>query len=272
MLNQLPSWKGATATLLLCTAVLAAGCATTGVNRGDLNVVSLEEEWQLGQQLERDLAQRLQLVRDPVVNQYVQRLGQQIVSQTELANVPWEFHVVADPSLNAFNIPGGHVYLHTGMIQAAGNAAELAGVMAHEVAHGVSRHATERLSKAQGLNFAAGLLLGQNPAVYEQILAQIVGTGAIAKFSRSDEREADELGIRYMIGAGYNPTGMADMFEKLMRQSGSSGGGFFSTHPHTADRLADARQHASRLSRPGLVTTDNRLAEVQRRLRGYSNR
>jgi predicted Zn-dependent protease len=248
---------------------MALGCATTGVNQGDVNLVSLDEEWQMGQQLERELATRLRLVNDPTTVSYVSQIGMKIVRQTELANAPWEFHVVADPEINAFNVPGGHVYVNTGLIQAAGNAAELAGVIAHEIGHGVSRHATERISKVSGINLGAGLLLGSNPSTVKQIAAQIVAGGAVAKFSRADEREADRLGVQYMYDAGYDPRGMAGMFEKLLatrKRRPSSVEQFFATHPLAEDRIQSVRQHAASLPRKSLIANDGRLSAIQQRV------
>ena len=257
--------------VLTFVMVALAGCATTGVNRGDLNLVSLDQEWQLGQQLERDLQGQLTLVRDQAALNYLNRMGQRIVQQTEMRNLPWEFHLVRDPSINAFNTPGGHVYVHTGLIEAAGSASELAGVMAHEIAHGVSRHGTERLTQAYGANLAAGALLGSDPAIYEQLLTQVVAGGAFAKFSRGAEREADELGVRYLYEAGYDPMGMPRMFEKLLAQRErrpSSVGQFFSSHPLTESRIRATRQQAQRLpDRRGLITNDAGFNDLQRRIR-----
>lgn len=250
--------------------LLAAGCATSGVNRGDVNLVSLEEEWQLGQQLERDIAAQLPLVRNQSALNYINQMGQRIVAETEMANLPWKFHIVADPSINAFNIPGGHVYVHSGLIEEAGSASELAGVMAHEISHGIARHGTERLTKSYGLNIVASLLLGENPAVYQQILAQVVGTGAIAKFSRDDEREADDLGVRYMYGARYNPQGMVSMFETLLserQRRPSSVEQFFSTHPLSEERIANVESEIAQLpSTQGLVTNENGFVALQQRV------
>ncbi len=259
---------------LFLSLALVSGCATSGVNRGDVNLVSLSEEWQMGQQFEQQLAKDLKLVNDRATVAYVSRIGQQLVSQTELRNQPWEFHVVADPAINAFNIPGGHVYVNTGLLAAVDNAAELAGVMAHEIAHGVSRHGTERLTKAYGLNIGAGLLLGQDPSTTQKILAQLVGGGALAKFSRSDERESDELGVLYMYRAGYDPEGMATMFEKLLSQRKSRPSAvqsFFSSHPLTESRIAAVRAEARQLPpKRGLTTRDGELASVQSRVGRYN--
>lgn len=250
--------------------VVITGCASSGVNRGDLNLVSLEEEWQLGAQLEQDIARELTLVNDQAALSYINQVGQRIVAQTELRDLPWEFHIVSDPSINAFNIPGGHVYVHTGLINQVGSAAELAGVMAHEISHGVARHGTERLTTTYGLNIVAAVVLGQNPETYQQILAQILGTGAIASFSRSDEREADELGVDYMYEANYNPEGMISMFQTLLEQRErrpSSIEQFFSTHPLSEDRLENVREQIEALpSRQGLVTNEGGFSSLQQRV------
>lgn len=235
----------------LAVAVLfALSCATTGVNRGDFNLISLEEEWQIGAQLERDLAKQLELVRNGNAVSYLNRVGNAIVDETELRDAPWKFHLVDDPTVNAFNVPGGHVYVHTGLVEAAPDAAAFAGVLAHEIGHGVARHGTEQLTKAYGFNVIAGLLLGENPALYEQILAQVVGGGAIAKFSRDDEREADGLGVRYSYDAGYDPMGLPRMLEVLLEQRRRAPGRvekFFASHPLTEQRIDDTRQMAASL-------------------------
>lgn len=268
-LSSFFAWQRMMPAVLLLLFALS-GCATTGVNRGDVNLISMEEEWQLGRQLEQDLNRELRLVNDGTANAYIERIGQQIVRQTELADVPWSFHIVDDPAINAFNTPGGNVYVNTGLILAADNVAQLVGVMSHEIAHGVARHGTERLTKAYGLNIGAGLLLGSDPSAYEQVLAQIAGTGAIAKFSRNDEREADELGVRYMYQAGYDPEGMAQMFEHLLEERQGRPGAvaqFFSTHPLTERRIRDVRRAANQLPGRSLTMQDGDLASIQRRLR-----
>ncbi len=258
-------------TVFLLAAV--SGCAS-GLGLGGFNLISIEEEWQMGQQLERQIASELTLVNDATANAYINSIGQRIVSQTPMANLPWKFHIVADPAINAFNVPGGHVYVNTGLIAAADNVSELAGVMAHEIAHGVERHGTERITQVYGLNVIASLVLGQNPDILEQIVAQVVGTGTVASMSRGAEREADQLGVRYMHAAGYNPDGMASFFGKLLAEEGrgsSSVERFFATHPLTQDRIRDVeRQAASLPNRQGLITRDQQLGSVKQRVARYN--
>lgn len=236
--------------------LLAFGCGSGGA--GDFNLISIEEEWQLGQQLSQDIEKQIKLNNDPAVNAYVRSVGQRIVAQSPAPfhQLPWQFHVVDDPAINAFAIPGGHVYVHTGLIANADNASELAGVMAHEISHVVARHSTEQLSRQYGLSILAGVALGQNPGQLTQIAAQIVAGGALARFSREAEREADELGIKAMAAAGFNPIGMATMFEELLEHSkGDSGrvAQFFSTHPLTEERVRDARKRAQQIGDRGVL-------------------
>ena len=264
----------ATCGALVLAALTAVACASSGVNKGDFNLVSYQEEWALGSQLEQDIARQLPLVNDQAALGYVNRVGQRLVNQTELAQAPWKFHIVADPQINAFNIPGGHVYVNTGLIGAADNAAELAGVIAHEIAHGVARHGTEQLSKAYGFNIIAGLALGANPPIYQQILTQIVGAGTFARFGRDAEREADQLGVLYMYNAGYDPHGMVTMFQELISRRQRTPGAveeFFSTHPVTEDRIRDVRAQIAQLPpRPNLILRDADFQTLQQRVARYN--
>ncbi len=255
---------------LALVMALAFGCGSGG-GGGNFNLISIEEEWQLGQQLSQDIARQVRFNNDPAVNAYVRSMGQRIVSESPepFNRLPWEFHVVEDPSLNAFAIPGGHVYVHTGLIANANNAAELAGVMAHEISHVVARHSTEQISRQYGLSVLAGLVLGQDPNVLAQIAAQIVAGGALARFSREAEREADDLGIRAMYEAGYDPRGMVSMFRELQEQQQRQSGrveAFFATHPTTEERIRISEQRAAELSqRAGLITDEPQFQQIRQR-------
>lgn len=247
---------------------LALGCGSGGA--GDFNLISIEEEWQLGQQLSQDIAKQVRFNEDPTVNAYVRSVGQRIVAQTPAPfnQMPWDFHVVEDPAINAFAIPGGHVYVNTGLLANADNASELAGVMAHEISHVVARHSTEQLSRQYGLSILAGVALGQNPGQLSQIAAQIVAGGAMARFSRDAEREADDLGIKFMAAAGFNPIGMATMFEELLEHQQSQPSRveqFFSTHPLTQERVQEARKRAAQIGNTGTLD-EPAFQEAKRRV------
>lgn len=251
--------------------MLAVSCGSGG-GAGNFNLISIPEEWQLGDQLSQDVARQVHLNTDAEINEYITSMGQKIVAGTDAPfnQLPWHFHVVDDPAINAFAIPGGHVYVNTGLIAAAENASELAGVLAHEISHVTARHTTEAISRQYGLSVLAGLVLGQNPSALTEITAQIIAGGAMARFSRDDEREADKLGIQAMYNAGYDPRGMGAMFRVLQAREQSNPGSvaqFFSTHPTTDDRIRDADSRAASLARSaGLVTDEPRFQAIKSRL------
>jgi predicted Zn-dependent protease len=245
------------ATVLL---TLVAGCATLG----GANYVSLEEEWRLGQQLEQEISGQVRLVRDATLQNYVNAMGQRMVRQTNMGGRPWRFYVVQDQRINAFNVPGGLVYVHTGLLARSGSAAEFAGALAHEIGHGVARHGTRRLSQAQEANVVAGILLGRNPGAAARIGAQVAAAGAFARFSRADEREADQMAVQLMAATGYDPEGLARLLERIM-QEGGGGGGFFSSHPNPRERVQNVRAMSRSVSRSGLRMDDGQFASVRSR-------
>jgi predicted Zn-dependent protease len=251
-------------------ALPLAGCASSGVNKGQFNLISVDEEWQLGDRLAGDLSRQLRLVDDPSAQSYIESIGRRIAAQTEMANLPWHFHLVADPEVNAFTIPGGHVYVNTGLIAKAPNVAAFTGALAHEISHVVARHSTEQLSRAYGIEAIGGAVLGRNPAVYEQILASIVAQGALARFSRAAENEADRLGAAYMYKGGYDPRGMVQMFQTLLAERRSRPGSverFFASHPLTEDRIREVQKEISAFPSAGnLIASDPRFDQLQDRL------
>lgn len=243
-------------------ALLAfAGCATIG----GANYYSMDQEWEAGRQLEAQLRQELNLTNDATLTRYVNDIGQRMARQTALGDRPWRFYVVRDDAINAFNVPGGLVYINTGLIEQVGSASELAGAIAHEVAHGAERHGTARLSKAQDANLLAGVLLGGSPGTVEQIAAQIAAQGTFASFSRSDEREADAVGVQIMARAGYDPDGLAELLERLAAEEQGGGVAFFRSHPLSSERMQTVRSLARRYDGQNLRSNDSQFASVRRR-------
>ncbi|MEM0963481.1 MAG: M48 family metallopeptidase [Bacteroidota bacterium] len=252
-----------TSRLCLPLAVLAAAALSSCATLGGANYYSVEDEWEAGRQLEAQFARQLPLTNDRTLNNYVNAIGQAMVRQTTYANLPWRFYVVRDDAINAFNAPGGLVYINTGLIERVGSASELAGAIAHEIAHGIARHGTQRLSAAQEVNVLAGAV-GVGGGV-EGIAAQVAAQGAFASFSRRDEREADRLGVEIMASAGYDPDGLADLLERLASQERRGGVALFRTHPYSSDRMRTVREMARRYDGRGLRMNDRQFASVRRR-------
>ncbi len=202
---------------------------------------SKEKEAAIGRQLAMEVEQQSKLVEDPIITEYVNRVGQNIVLHSD-AKVPFTIKVIDTDEVNAFALPGGYFYVNRGLILAADNESELAGVMAHEIAHVAARHAMENQGKGTLINWGmlGGMIFGggiasavlQNAGGFGQLLAGL-------KFTRGAEEEADRLGVQYLYASGYDPTAMATMFEKLASQNKKKPGSFaklFTTHPQASDR------------------------------------
>jgi predicted Zn-dependent protease len=238
--------------------VLTAGCGSGGLGASG-NSVSLDQEWQLGNQMAAQVAQQMQLSNDATAKAYLTSVGERIHAQTPLANRPFTFDIVNDPGVNAFSIPGGHIYINSGLIAQADKADELAGVVAHEISHVVARHVIKQVETQQEIGAIGSILLGQNPGALQQLLAQVIAGGAMARFSRADEKEADDLGLEFMTKAGYDPHGMLDMFQKLLsleKGGNSSVTRFFADHPGTQDRINDISARIAKMGNPTGIVDD----------------
>ena len=209
--------------------------------------------------MRNDLRNQVSQQARVVDSSYLNTVGRRIASQTPLGNRRWDFAIVQDKSVNAFNLPGGLVYVNSGLIAEADTLSELAGVLAHEIGHGSARHGTQLMTRAYGYNAIAGLLLGRNPSQGKQIAAQLLGTGILTNYSRSAETEADRLGVRYTYAAGYDPEGMVGFYGEMLdmrKRRPSKVEQFFSSHPLTETRIQNIRAEASRLPRRSSLTND----------------
>ena len=249
-INRPSPFSAALAVLMI--AVL--GCASTA-GGGGFNLVSLDQEWGMRNDLQNQVEQQARVVD----SSYLNTVGRRIASQTPLGNRRWDFAIVQDSSVNAFNLPGGLVYVHSGLIAEADTLSELAGVLAHEIGHGSARHGTQLMTRAYGYNAIAGLLLGRNPSQGKQIAAQLLGTGILTNYSRSAELEADRLGVHYTHAAGYDPEGMVGFYGEMLdmrKRRPSKVEQFFSSHPLTEERIRQIQAEASRLPRRSSLTND----------------
>lgn len=206
------------------------------------NWVSMEKEVAMGAQIAGEFEQTARMVEDPVINDYVDRIGQNLVKHSD-AKVPFHIKVVDTDEVNAFAFPGGYFYVNKGLLLAADNEAELAGVMAHEISHIIARHATSRMSKAQYLQLASIPALFVGGYWAQMGIQNALGLGLnleLMGVTRESEREADQLGIQYLWNAGYDPNAFVSFFEKMQQDEKSKPGrlaGWFRTHPSTDDRI-----------------------------------
>ena len=248
------------------------------INKHQINFISLEKEIALGKQLAAEIERTVKLLNDPVITEYVSRVGQNLVRNSD-AKVPFIIKVIDSDEVNAFALPGGFFYVNSGLILAADEEAELAGVMAHEIAHVAARHGTEQYSKAQLLNLATvplifvggGIGYGLSQAAGFLIPLQFL------QFSRGAEREADHLGMEYAYKAGYDPTAVITFFEKLQAQEKRKPGTLsklFSTHPPTTERIEKAQQEIATVlpDRPQHVVSSSEFDAVKARLQALENR
>jgi beta-barrel assembly-enhancing protease len=217
-----------------------------------VNFYSLEKEMALGKQLAEEVQRQAKIVDEPIVSEYVNRLGQNLVRNSD-AKVPFKFQVIDSEVPNAFALPGGYVFVNTGLIELAEEEDELAGAMAHEIAHVAARHMTRQATKSQIASLATlplSVLLGGWAGLAVRQGAGIAVPMTFLSFSRADESEADYLGVQYMYAAGYDPAGVISVFEKLdalnHRKPGTVSR-LFSTHPMDGDRIQKTQKEIQRI-------------------------
>jgi len=249
------------------------------INKGIIAKMSgsIEKEVALGRQLSAQVDRENKFIEDPVITEYVNRVGQNIVLHSD-AKVPFTIKVIDSDEVNAFALPGGFFYVNKGLILAADNESELAGVMAHEIAHVAARHAVENAAKMQLLDYGmlAGMIL--TGGVGGMILQNTGGLGemlAFMRFSRSAEEEADRLGLQYLYASGYDPTSLATMFEKLSAKNAKKPGLIskaFASHPQPPDRRAASLSLAARFpEKEEYVVSSSEFQRVKAKLLRLSN-
>ncbi len=250
-----------------------------GVGSG-VNFYSLEREIALGKGLAQEVERSAKLIDDPVVSEYVNRVGQNIVRNSD-AKVPFTIKVIDSDVVNAFALPGGFFYVNSGLVLRADSEAELAGVMAHEIAHVAARHGTKNATKGELAQLATIPLIMLGPGgwagygLYEGL--QFAIPMSFLKFSRDAEREADYLGLEYMYKAGYDPNAFVTFFEKVEAEEKRQPGTiprFFSTHPPTPERVESIQKEIGNVlpARDQYIVTTSEFDTVKLRLRRIENR
>jgi len=245
---------------------------------GKVNFYSLEKEIALGKQLASEVERQAKIINDPVVAEYVNRVGQNLVRNSD-AKVPFTIKVIDSEEVNAFALPGGFFFVNSGLIMKADNEAELAGVMAHEIGHVAARHGTRQATRGEIAQ------LGMIPLIFMggwtgygiyQAASVLVPVGFL-KFSRAMESEADLLGLEYMYKAGYDPTAFVDFFEKietLEKRKPGTVAKVFSTHPPTDARIQAAQKNIQEYlkAKPEYVLTTSEFNDVRARLMAMHNK
>lgn len=231
-------------TLALVGVGLLAGCAATGPGgKKSLILIGDSEERSLGAKMATQVRAENKFVTDPVITDYVNRIGQRIARLSDRPGIPYQFAVIASKEVNAFALPGGYVYVYTGLLKQLDTGSQLAGVLGHETSHIVARHGVKQLQEGLGLEVLSALVFGGS----SQTTKAVVGQGLLLLmrgYGKRAEREADSYGVLYAARAGYNPEGMVQVLEKLDKLSGVKGGfweSMTSDHPPAAQRAAAVR-------------------------------
>jgi len=239
--------------------------------------VSTQQEIEMGGQYATQINQQLPIINDPEANRYINLLGDSIARLTSRTDIPdWKFFIVDSREVNAFAVPGGYIYVNRGLIERTQRMDQLAGVLGHEIGHVVKRHSIKQMQQAQGANMGvtlACILTRICESQAGQAAIQVGGTALFAKFSRSDETEADVEGIQNVVRAGISPNGIPEMFQILLneRQANPSAvEGWFSTHPMEEDRIANTRAIIAQINPAtlrSLATDSQRYQSFKARIR-----
>jgi predicted Zn-dependent protease len=249
---------------ILILAAVVGGCA-----------ISTQQEVEMGAGYSAQINKELPIVQDAELNRYINVLGDSIARIADTRDLDWQFFIVDSKDVNAFAVPGGFIYINRGLIERAQNLSQVAGVLGHEVGHVTRRHSVKQMQKAQGANIG---ILGV--CIFTAICSNDAGqaaigigaTAAMASFSRSDEDEADQEGVKYMVRAGIDPTGIPEMFEILLTERKGTPDAlesWFRTHPLEESRIEASRQRIARLpagTLTGLTKDSPNFQAFKRRL------
>lgn len=239
--------------LFPCLLLVLAACVRNPVTgRRQLSLVSTQEEIEIGRQAAQDARAAIGLLPDPAVQEYVARVGKSLAARSERPDLPWSFQVLDDPTVNAFALPGGPIFVTRGMLTHLNSEAELAAVLGHEIGHVTARHSATQITRAQlsQLGLGLGTVLVPDLARYGGLASAGLQL-LLLKYGRDAETQADELGLRYMLDERYDPREMVDLFQMLSRVSGTEGSRlptWLATHPNPEDRLEETQQRLAALN------------------------
>lgn len=222
----------------LLLLILLSGCISEG------------QEQQIGDRMAGEINAQLPLVQDPLLNVYLMRLGESLAEVSGRPGLEYRFYLINSAMVNAFALPGGHIYVTRGLVERTRNGGELAGVLAHEIGHVAERHGVEKLQRylrtGSLVSALYDVILGGEPSLLQQNPTRLAAMLWSAQHSREDEQEADRLAVKYLIEAGFNPMAIVSLLQSLLMeeqsQLSSPAEAWFSTHPLTADRIAETQK------------------------------
>lgn len=246
-------------------AAPAAGTGRTALKPG-WNMFSAAQDVELGEQAANEVSQQVLMLNDSRVDNYLNKLGQRLVANVPGFEFPYTFKTVNDRTINAFALPGGHIYINRGVIEAADTESQLAGVMAHEAAHVALRHGTNQASKASVAQMPLAILgglMGSNStgAALAQLGAGFTVNSILLKYSRDAEKQADLLGTQILFDSGLDPRGVGQFFQKI---EGSNGIAFFNSHPNPDRRIESVNEEVARLGSKRTSSSTQEFAEIKR--------
>ncbi len=263
------------ATLSMCVPAVANDKKKDPTEIGDrnvskgLNFYSLDQEMALGKQLSIEVEKQAKIVDDPIISEYINRLGQNLARNSDV-NFPVTFKLIEADEINAFTLPGGYIFINTGLLELSGDEAELASAIAHEIGHAAARHATRQASRDKLVSMGTlPLAVLAGPAA--RVAMNAAMPMAYMRFSREFETEADLLGLQYLWKSGYDPSATVDLFEALAstekRQPGSVSK-LFRSHPLTPDRIEKTQKNIDKLlpARAQYVLNTSEYEEIRARL------
>lgn len=261
---------------LACYRVASVFCcivATVSISCAPLTV---NQERELGEDFERAVKREVVFLRDDVVLNYIDQLGQDILRAAGPQPFRYEFFLIENEEINAFAAPGGRIYLHTGTVLKAENVGELTGVIAHEIGHVVARHIAENYKRGrtvglgkQAVEIAVGILWGSHAAGGADLVGDLAAATYLNSFGRQAEHEADKFAVGVMIKAGYDPQGLVSFFQTLKDEAGPTPPSFLSSHPTTDDRIQETQSliDEAEITSPLKITDGGRLEVIQKRIK-----
>ncbi len=229
--------------IYLFIVISMAGCGA--------NIFSTDQEVSMGLEFSKEIENQLKLLENDEWENYVNTIGDKLVNVCDRQDIKYTFSIVDDSTtVNAFALPGGFIYIYSGLILRAENEAELAGVIAHEIGHVVGKHGMKKLTNIYGYQLIIALALGQDPGELTKLTADIIGGAGIMQYGRSNEHESDMYGVKYSYNAGYDPNGIATFFEKLdniSKKQPTALEKMFSTHPVPKERILKVKEQIALL-------------------------